>query len=449
MTKWLRDIPGHWTVAPVKRHFNVRLGKQLQNDRLASSDRRVSYLKAKHVQWHSTHTDDLPQMWASPCDIEQFGVRSGDLLVCEGGEGGRCTVVTDPGDQWIIQNALHRVRPSDEELRRDNSANLWLQFVLRAVASTGWLDAINNKATIAHFTVDKFNALMIPIPPAAEQGALVVYLQHEMAKIDALIRKKETLVDRLEEHRTVLISRTVTRGLPFTEARRAGFDPDPRLKLSGVEWLGEVPEHWEVKRGKYIFDVVDIRSITGHEELLTVSSKHGVVPRASSDVSVTMFRAESYVGSKLCWPGDLVINSLWAWGCGLGVSPHHGIVSSAYGVYRLRRCYREYAGYVHWLVRSHAFQRELQVRSQGIWVSRLQLTDESFLAAYFSLPPDREQAAIAEYLGHATQVIDKAISLARKEINLLREYRTRLISDVVTGRVDMQGVSGMDQETTA
>ena len=84
--------------------------------------------------------------------------------------------------------------------------------------------------------------------------------------------------------------------------------PYPVMKDSDVEWLGEVPEHWDLHRGKSIFLCIDIRSQTGEEELLTVSSARGVVPRRSA--SVTMFKAESYVGHKLCWPGDLVINSL-------------------------------------------------------------------------------------------------------------------------------------------
>jgi type I restriction enzyme S subunit len=149
--------------------------------------------------------------------------------------------------------------------------------------------------------------------------------------------------------------------------------PYPVIKDSGVPWLGEVPEHWAVKRGKAIFRCIDVRSSTGTEELLTVSSDRGVVPRSSA--TVTMFKAESYVGYKLCWPGDLVINSLWAWGRGLGVSRHHGIVSSAYGVYRLRPQYVDYARYIHELVRSAPFNWELQVRSKGIWISRLQLQD--------------------------------------------------------------------------
>ena len=87
--------------------------------------------------------------------------------------------------------------------------------------------------------------------------------------------------------------------------------PYPAYKDSGVQWLGEIPNTWRVLRGKNVFRVIDVKSETGDEELLTVSSKDGVLPR--SQKTVTMFKAESYVGHKLCWPGDLVINSLWAW----------------------------------------------------------------------------------------------------------------------------------------
>ena len=87
---------------------------------------------------------------------------------------------------------------------------------------------------------------------------------------------------------------------------RADLRPYPRMRDSGVEWLGEVPQHWEVRRYKTVFRCIDERSETGSEKLLTVSSDRGIVPRDST--SVTMFKAKSYVGHKLCWPGDLVIN---------------------------------------------------------------------------------------------------------------------------------------------
>ena len=214
----------------------------------------------------------------------------------------------------------------------------------------------------------------------------------------------------------------------------ANLIPYPKMKDSGVEWLGEVPAHWTVKRGKALFHCVDVRSSIGEEELLTVSSERGVVSRSSA--TVTMFKAESYAGYKLCWPGDLVINSLWAWARGLGVSRHHGIISSAYGVYRLRPPYTEYSAYFHELVRSTPFNWELQVRSKGIWISRLQLTDEAFLRAPFPLPPPEEQAVIACYLDHADRRIRRYIRAKQKLITLLEEQKQALIHQAVIRGLD-------------
>jgi len=214
----------------------------------------------------------------------------------------------------------------------------------------------------------------------------------------------------------------------------AGLKPYHDTQDSGVPWLGQIPAHWHIKRGKELFRCIDIRSSTGEEQLLTVSSERGVVPRSTA--TVTMFKADSYVGYKLCWPGDLVINSLWAWGRGLGVSEHHGIVSSAYGVYRLRSRFTEYATYIHQLVRSTPFNWELQVRSKGIWISRLQLTDEAFLGAPFPLPPPEEQAAIVRFLDHADRRIRRHIRAKQKLIKLLEEQKQATIHRAVTRGLD-------------
>jgi type I restriction enzyme S subunit len=214
----------------------------------------------------------------------------------------------------------------------------------------------------------------------------------------------------------------------------ADLKPYPSMKDSGLPWLGEVPEHWGLKRGKNLFRCIDVRSSTGDEELLTVSSERGVVLRRSA--TVTMFKAESYVGHKLCWPGDLVINSLWAWARGLGVSQFHGIVSTAYGVYRLRAEAHADSQFIHELVRSTAFHWELQVRSKGVWTSRLQLTDESFLGAPFPLPPLPEQAAIVRFLDHADRRIRRYICIKQKLIALLEEQKQTIIHRAVTRGLD-------------
>ena len=209
--------------------------------------------------------------------------------------------------------------------------------------------------------------------------------------------------------------------------------PYPEYKESGLPWLGRIPKHWRVLRGKSLFRPTDIRSLTGQEELLTVSSKHGVIPRRTT--TVTMFQAASYVGYKLCWPEDLVINSLWAWARGLGVSRYHGIVSSAYGVYRLKGNLTS-AGFIDYLVRSEPFQWELQVRSKGIWISRLQLTDEEFLRAPFPIPPPEEQSAAVSFLDWANGRLERAIRVKRELIALLNEQKQAIIHRAVTRGLD-------------
>jgi type I restriction enzyme S subunit len=213
-----------------------------------------------------------------------------------------------------------------------------------------------------------------------------------------------------------------------------GLKPYPEYKETGLPWLGRVPGHWVVKRAKSIFQCIDQRSKTGKEELLTVSSKRGVVPRKTA--TVTMFKAESYLGYKLCWPGDLVINSLWAWAGGLGVSNHHGIISSAYGVYRIRQNTAMTPAFVHEVVRSSPFSWEFKVRSKGVWTSRLQLTDVSFFDAPMHMPPLPEQEAIVRFLGWANSRLDRAIRAKRKVITLLNEQKQVIIHRAVTRGLD-------------
>jgi type I restriction enzyme S subunit len=214
----------------------------------------------------------------------------------------------------------------------------------------------------------------------------------------------------------------------------ADLKPYAEYKESGLPWLGQVPKHWTIKRGKSYLTVVDERSKNGQEELLTVSSARGVVPRRTANV--TMFKAKSYIGHKLCWPNDLVINSLWAWSGGLGVSNQHGIVSTAYSVYRSRPSVGINPRFLHELVRSSAFHWELQVRSKGVWISRLQLTDTAFLDAPLPLPPPDEQAAIARFLDWANGRLERAIRAKRKVIALLNEQKQAIIHRAVTRGLD-------------
>ena len=201
---WLGDVPAHWEVVSVKRYYSIQLGKMLQNRPTSPTDAQVPYLKAKNVQWFSVDTTDEQTMWADPGEIKQYGIQTGDLLVCEGGEGGRCGLVEEIQPGYIIQNALHRVRSSP------NCRNDYLLYVMSTVAKTGWLDATNSKATIAHFTAEKFGSLPIPIPPLPEQAIIVEYLDKATADIDTAVARARREIDLLREYRTRLIADVVT-----------------------------------------------------------------------------------------------------------------------------------------------------------------------------------------------------------------------------------------------
>ena len=215
--EWVGEVPEHWQSDVVKHCYEIRLGKMLQPQPISPHDVETPYLKARHIQWGNVEqADQLPTMWAKERDLERFGVREGDLLVCEGGEGGRAALVDQAPKGLIIQNALHRVRP------RPNSHNGFLQYWLVAFAATGWLEASNNKATIAHFTKEKFLALPFVRPPLGEQRAIVAFLDRETGRIDMLLSRVEVAIERLLEYRSALIAAAVTGKIDVRDS--VGFD---------------------------------------------------------------------------------------------------------------------------------------------------------------------------------------------------------------------------------
>jgi type I restriction enzyme S subunit len=271
-----------------------------------------------------------------------------------------------------------------------------------------------------------FKYLPCLVPPPDEQQTITRYLDHVDRRIRRYIRAKQKLIALLEEQKQAIIHQAVTRGL----------DPSVRLKPSGVAWLGEVPEHWGTRPAKYFFREVDDRSSTGEEELLSVSHITGVTPR--SQKNITMFMAASYVGHKRCQPGDLVINTMWAWMGALGIAKHTGLVSPSYGVYRPLHNSMLLGEYADLLLRTKSYVDEYICRSTGIRSSRLRLYPEQFLRIHIVCPSTEEQRSIHDHIASEAENLNLAIERTQREIALLREYRTRLLADVVTGQVDVR-----------
>lgn len=214
----------------------------------------------------------------------------------------------------------------------------------------------------------------------------------------------------------------------------AGLKPYPQYQHTGHDWLGSLPSHWELQRAKRLFREVDERSRTGKEELLSVSHLTGVTPRRLKNV--TMFMAESNVGHKVCRPGDLVINTLWAWMAALGVARHTGIVSPAYGVYRPTEGSGILPAYADHLLRTSIYAAEYQRRSTGVNSSRLRLYPEQFLRIPVMVPPLDEQVDIVRFLDWANGRLERAIRAKRKVIALLMEQKQGIVRHAITHGLD-------------
>ncbi|MBN1488047.1 MAG: restriction endonuclease subunit S [Anaerolineae bacterium] len=326
--------------------------------------------------------------------------------------------IKSPPDNLVVSTGFAVIRPYVDKLEAE-----YCKYALR---EPNFLNEVVARSTGINYPAIKSSELgniFIYVPTLTQQRAIAAYLDRETAKLDTLSARLERLLDLLAEKRQALIYHAVTRGL----------NPDVPLRDSGVEWLGEIPVHWEIEYAQWLFNEINERSITGEEELLTVSHLTGVTPRAEKDVN--MFMAESLEGYKICQAGDLVINTLWAWMGAMGVAFQPGLVSPSYHVYRPRNTYEP--RYLDYLVRIPHFATEVIRYSKGVWSSRLRLYPSEFFKLLLPVPPLEEQREIADYLERKITTINTLHSTIQKAIALFQERRTSLIAAAVSGKMEI------------
>jgi len=257
--------------------------------------------------------------------------------------------------------------------------------------------------------------------PLEEQRRIADFLDDETSRIGVLVAHKRQLISLNEERRATIIDSSV-----FGSA-------DGKQQQSGIPTVGLVPASWTVYRNKHLYREAEDLSRLGDEELLSVSHLTGVTPRSEKDVN--MFLAESLVGYKRVQPGDLVVNTMWAWMGALGVSRHFGVVSPAYGVYR--PCNNEtLPAYFDLVYRSQPYVSEMTRFSKGVWSSRLRLYPEAFLSLRVPCPPISEQQSIVDAYRRQTRVFDLVRDHLEASAALLEERRIALITAAVTGQLD-------------
>lgn len=324
--------------------------------------------------------------------------------------------ISPNADRWVVSTgfAVLRNKPSVEPryLYRVVQSNPFVESVV--AVSTGVSYPAINPTTLGRIPV--------PLPERKAQRLIADFLDRETARIDQLIEKRESFLKLVDEKKTALTALAVN----------GSILDGPAGGETG--WFGALPADWTVRRAKLLFRERDTRSVTGEEELLTVSHITGVTSRAEKDVN--MFLAESMEGYKLVFKGDIAVNTMWAWMGALGVSPLDGLISPSYGVYAPTGNHFTFR-YLDLLLRSRPFVAEVNRRSKGVWSSRLRLYPDAFLDIPFPVPEIDVQNKILAALDSATEREDKLAAASLKSLDRLREFRAALITAAVTGRIDV------------
>ena len=419
--EWLGEVPAHWRLPPLYLRYEVLLGKMLDTKRQTGT-KVLPYLRNVDVQWDRVNVIELPEMDISDEEKKRFTLSDGDLLVCEGGEVGRSAVWRGELDLCAYQKAIHRLRPlSATESPR------FLYWCMQHACARGVFLANGNPNTIPHLTGEALRVYRFTCPPRSEQSAIAAFLDRETAKVDVLVAEQQRLMDLLKEKRQAVISQAVTKGL----------NPDAPKKPSGVEWLGEVPPHWEVTRMANVFrEVAD----AGSDDLpiLSVSIHHGVSDKEmdEDEMDRKVTRSDDRTKYKQVEPGDLVYNMMRAWQGGFGTVAVAGMVSPAYVVARPRRAVS--TSFVEYLLRTPQAIEQMRRYSRGITDFRLRLYWEEFKNIQIALPPQAEAVAICTSVAVMDQQFTELTASCVNAIELLQQRRTALISAAVTGQIDVR-----------
>ena len=422
--EWLGEVPEHWEVRPNKSMLSRR--RVLVGEEHPEFDLLSLTKGGVIVRDLSTGQGKFS---ADPGTCQE--VRVGDLVFCLFDVPETPRTVGLSAHHGMITGAYTILECPDRLLQRFLEA-FYIAMDDRKLLAPLY-SGLRNTIPPSSFLRAK-----TPVPPVLEQRAIVRFLDHADRRIQRYIRAKERLIELLEEQKQAIIHQAVTGQIDV----RTG-QPYPAYKDSGVEWLGEVPEQWEVVRARFVFREIDQKSRYGSEQHLSMSQRLGLVP--SHLVENRTLVSASYAGGKLCEVEDLVLNRLKAHLGVFALARHRGIVSPDYTVLRLKR--PGTMEFFERVLRSSGWRMQLQIRAKGIVEGFWRLYSDDFNEIEVPVPPVEEQVSIAAWMRSTGDRINRLVVSANRHINLLREYRTRLIADIVTGKLDVRRVAADLPET--
>jgi len=444
--EWLGDVPEHWEVRRL-RHLISRLDQGWSPNANASPaiEDEWGVLKLSAARYGRFFPSENKALDEVPDGAPLVTPQTGDLLVSRSNTpervGDACLVLEDY-PRRIVPDLLYRVKLNLELVHPAYLCGFLLSRSARAQIES---DARGSSGSMVKLAQSHLRGWLTPCPPPPEQRAIADFLDRETAKIDTLVAKKRTLVERLKEKRTALISRTVTRGLPPDAARAAGLDPHPKLKPSGIDWLGDVPEHWEVTKMRRVCR--SIRDGThnpperadGIHRLLSVRNvQSGEFVLLDDDRTMSPEDFAELQRSYTVEAGDIVLAIVGATtGKSAIVRRLEGVtVQRSLAILRpTRRAVS--SAFLHYIIQSPVVQTEIELTvfkysaQPGIYL-------EDIAQLPVVRPPIDEQSAIAAYLGEETARLDALVERVEAALERLQEYRSVLITASVTGKIDVR-----------
>ena len=418
-------VPEYWTIPRLKVHLKLN-DSGIWSDEPDDTGTVVLRSTEQTLDGH-WNIENPARLRIEEKDRSLTTLVAGDLLITKSSGSrthiGKTTIVnTEVANlDCCFSNFMQRIR-TDGTIR---PRFLWY-YLNNYVGREQLLAAATTTTGLANLNGHSIGNSKIPMPSPNEQAAIVRYLDAAEEQIKAYIGTKQKLIALLEEERQGVINQAVTRGL----------DPNVRLKPSGLEWLGDVPEHWEIRRSKRLF--TPRGELARQNDIqLSATQAYGVIPQEEYErrVGRKIVRVSLHLEKRQHVEVDDFVISMRSFEGGLERAWATGCIRSSYIV--LRPTTEVEVEFFAYVFKSQPYIRALQLTANFIRDGQ-DLNFNNFRAVDLPCPPTEEQRRTAGALRETITKIDTTIIRTRRQIELINEYRTRLIADVVTGKIDVR-----------
>jgi len=413
--EWLGEVPEHWDVMKLKFIAHT----QPSNIDKKSKENEANVLLCNYTDVYKndyiTNNMEFMKATATYEQIKKFKLDVGDVIITKDSEGPEdiaiAAYVQETQPNLVCGYHLTQIKP-----RNCNGA-----YLFRAFNSNGIHDQFKvaaNGITRYGLSVYSIDNAYFPLPPKREQTAIANFLDRETAKIDTLIDKQRRLIELLGEKRQALISHAVTKGL----------DPNVKMKDSGVAWLREVPEHWDVMKLKYVLKLRNTKTLITNQSVIALENIEGHTGKYIDTDS-------NYQGEGMeCKKGDVLFGKLRPYLAKVYRCKSSGIAFGDLLTYQPIKHFE--SSFAFYSLLSEAF---IKIVDSSTYGAKMPRASADFINEMpLAVPPFKEQNQIANYLDTQTQKIDSLIDKANQAITLLQERRTALISAAVTGKIDVR-----------